>query len=162
MEAKIRQNQDILKISGKALIILGLWTIIRIFLLKFLDPELLNSFLAFPTSEYFDASSYGSMFVFVIVVLVVDLIFRFVIGGMAISEGNGKKRSVVYIILAILYTISSLGGNAFVVINLSEDVSVLTPLSSVLIDLTSCLALIAIIVSSISIRVLMKKAEKTE
>ena len=160
MEARIRQNQDILKISGKALIILGLWTIVRLFLLRFLEPELLHHFLTTPDMEYTDPVIYDILFSVVIIALVIDLVFRLFIGLSSISEGKGKKKTPVYIIFAILYALVCLSTDIYVIATIPDSQSKLSSISSLLIDLTSCLALVAITVSSISIRVLRKKSEK--
>ena len=159
MDAKIRKNRDILSISGKALILFGIWSIVRLFLFKILDSEVLASVLLFPETELLDAAFIESAFDITIIVLVINLLLRIFIGASAIAEGSGRKKSIFYIVLAIIYIIYSLISDILVIINPIYDKTSIAVISPLIIDFSSCFALIMIVIASFSCRKLIKEAQ---
>ncbi len=163
MDAKIRKNQNILITSGKALIIFGIWAIVRLVLYELLDPASLNALVLRPGVEIYKEESIEALFNLTIFSLFIDLIFRFFLGSAAISEGKGQNRTPIYIVLDIIYVIFSVLSDAYFICSPGFFDFSLNSISSIFIDLTTIVALILIIVSSISLRKLKKnKSESTK
>lgn len=151
MDAKLRKHRYKLIYSGYAVIAFGVWTIIRMLLMKFFDPTGLEEI--FGES---DPVSDELVFILIIVLLVADLVFRMYIGISAVNEGRGDRKAVIYVLLTIIYTAFSLYSNALSLAGLFGGKFSTTSLAIAVVDLTTSVALIEIIVSSISIRRLMK------
>lgn len=163
MDAKIRKNQNMLITSGKALIIFGIWAIVRLILYELLDSASLNALVLRPGIEIYREKSTEALFNLTIFSLFIDLIFRLFLGSAAISEGKGQNRTPIYIVLDIIYVIFSILTDIYFLCSPSFFDFSLNSISSIFIDLTSIVALIIIIVSSISLRKLKKdKSESTK
>ena len=157
MEAKIRKHQDILKCSGYAVIAFGVWSIIRMFLLKILDPLGIEEMVEIQSEESreFLVAVY---FIMVVVLLCVDLLFRVYVGLSAVHEGQGKTVKPVYIVLTALYAAVSVWSDLSYFFHLNTGSFSLNMLASTIIDLTSCVAMSEIVCSSLS----MRRIRKTE
>ena len=100
-------------------------------------------------------------------ILFLDLLLRFYIGKSAYADGRARKRKrVIYVIVAIIMAVAFANGIWATVSNLfigepteqSEGVEYMRGvLTSVLLDMTSLLALIELIVSAIQVRRLRKE-----
>lgn len=156
MDAKIRKTRDELRISGKALIVFGIWSILRLVFYNIMDKKSLQDYI-FKATGASDTGSFKVWFTITIILLVIDLVFRIYIGCSAVSEGKGKKKSIVYIVLAFIYVFISVIGDAGYLKTLTLQDFSLAAFSAFFIDATSCIALIVIIVSSISLRIRMKQ-----
>ncbi len=156
MDAKIRKYQDILRISGKAVVLFGVWSIIRLLVLKFFDPDTIEAAFINPALGINDKGMADMVFDIAIITLIIDLVFRLIIGRCAVSEGEGKKRSVVYIIFAIIYVVYTIVIEVLDIVNpFRRDIDLLY-ISTWVIDLTTCMAIIEIVISSIKLRKLKK------
>lgn len=158
MEAKIRKNQSHLICSGAAVIAFGLWSIIRISLMRFMDPVSLEEFWKIP-DELSREKYYFLVFTILLVLLVIDLLLRLYIGLSAIREGKGKRKRIVYVIVAFLYGLVSVVSDPEYFIETAGSEITLTGVAMTVVDLTSCIALFEITVSSIRLRRLLKSTD---
>lgn len=158
MDAKVRRHKSILICSGVAVIAFGLWSIARVALMEFFDPVSLEEF--FGTQNDIPRETYDLiMFFFFLAVLVFDLLIRLYIGLSAVSEGKGKKKRIIYVIAALLYGLMSVKSDFHYIIGAADNAVTLTGAAMTIVDLTSCIAMFEITVSSISLRKLLKNAE---
>lgn len=160
MDAKERKYRSILKNSGYAVIAFGLWGMIRILLMKFLDPESYDSLFGITEAapELQHAYTVVSL-VMMLFVLGLDLLFRVYVGSSAIKEGNGGKKRIVYVIAAVLYLALSLRSDIGFLIEYSRSDSSFNMLVLTLVDISFCSAFFAIIYSALRLRqVLRRKA----
>lgn len=150
MEARIRRHQDILTCSGYAVILFGAWSIVRMIMIKILDPLELDSLVesAGEADDLFRAV----VFAVIIIMLAVDLLFRLYIGRSAIKEGSGEKKKLTYVILAAAYAAASIWSDVSYLIRSLAGSTSLEMVGSVIVDLTSCIALLEIVISSLSLR----------
>lgn len=153
-----RRVSNYLGYSGRAVIIFGLWDAAKTVIQFILDPE---TFL-----QYFDGGTEiarklaVALIVFIVMVLLtVELCIRFFIGLRAISEGQGKMKSPVYLVVTGLFLIVN---TAFMIMDFisvrdgqSEPDSLLI---SVLIEITSDFALGMILYSACRLRFLNRRA----
>ena len=161
--------------SGVAVIAFGVWTIIKsaFYLLLqpfdieiFIPPEQLAEMEA-EMGPNVDILTSGVIVGAIFFILFLDLLLRFYIGKSAYADGRARKRKrVIYVIVAIIMAVAFANGIWATVSNLfigepteqSEGVEYMRGvLTSVLLDMTSLLALIELIVSAIQVRRLRKE-----
>lgn len=162
--AKLYKHQTTLVCSGLAVIAFGLWSIVRVSLLFYLQHSrilqlIMEGELGVLTGQSTDTIT-AILFGVAIGFLILDLLFRLYIGLSAIREGNGKRRRLAYVVLAIVYLVFLLGSDVYYRF-LSGEAFAAGTISAFFIDLTSSVAFMAIIRSSLAIRRL-KREEKAE
>ena len=174
-QIKLRKYENILAISGVAVIAFGVWTIIKsaFYLLLqpfdieiFIPPEQLAEMEA-EMGPNVDILTSGVIVGAIFFILFLDLLLRFYIGRSAYADGRARKRKrVIYVIVAIIMAVAFANGIWVTVSNLffgepteqSEGVEYMRGVfTSVLLDMTSLLALIELIVSAIQVRRLRKE-----
>ena len=174
-QIKLRKYENILAISGVAVIAFGVWTIIKsaFYLLLqpfdieiFIPPEQLAEMEA-EMGPNVDILTSGVIVGAIFFILFLDLLLRFYIGRSAYADGRARKRKrVIYVIVAIIMAVAFANGIWATVSNLfigepteqSEGVEYMRGVfTSVLLDMTSLLALIELIVSAIQVRRLRKE-----
>lgn len=154
MDATIRRLQNNLITLGTGTIAFGIWTLIKFTLIC----TLLRS-------DYLEASGFSSYenfdLVFIITVMftaIVDFTLRCIIGFSARSEGKGKKKGWFYLITAaiiVLLYIASVFAEVSAIIRSEQDIP--SQIITIIIDSTSTLLIIEIIVSSIRLKKLLKQ-----
>ena len=174
-QIKLRKYENILAISGVAVIAFGVWTIIKsaFYLLLqpfdieiFIPPEQLAEMEA-EMGPNVDILTSGVIVGAIFFILFLDLLLRFYIGKSAYADGRARKRKrVIYVIVAIIMAVAFANGIWATVSHLfigepteqSEGVEYMRGVfTSVLLDMTSLLALIELIVSAIQVRRLRKE-----
>ena len=160
MEAEIRRHETTLIYSGYAVIAFGLWSIIRTVLMRLMDPAALQRL-------FFDDASlsleeYGTVLYWILLVLLVlDLLYRTYLGMSAVREGQGQKKKWVYVVLAFLYAEGCVVGDVRALISPPGGVYSLDLIVGTVVDLTSCVALLEIVWASVHLRLLKKKAAES-
>ena len=158
-EARIRKQQSILMCSGLAVILFGVWSIIRIVLLRFADK---NHFIHLldPTGIVQEHNLLNVVLVGILIILSIDLIIRTYIGISAMQEGLGKmKKRITYIVVAaICLAIALYTDITSTALPMNDDFSFEFFLSTV-IDISAHIATFEIIVASIKLRKLMKEQQ---
>ena len=158
MEAKIRKHQDILRCSGYAVILFGAWSIIRMVMLRIIDPLELDSLLAVADAES-DMDLETIAFVSLLVLLALDLLFRLYVGRSAIKEGRGGEKRLFYVLLAGGYAAVSVWSDLFYLVDCLFGDSSIWMLGPVIVDISTCGALIEIVISSLCLRKLRRGGE---
>ena len=157
MAAKIRKYQDYMIISARALLAFGLWGLLRVFFFKASGQTVFQILAEESAGTGMDPVVFEIMFI--IVYLIFDVVFRIYVGRSALAEGRGRKRSIVYLVVAALYILISLISYIVIIGDNSIGGTPIEDISAVIIDLTTLLALVIIIVSSINVR-RMRKIKK--
>lgn len=153
MDAKLRKHRYKLMYSGYAVIAFGVWSIIRMFLMKYLDPLGLTDMIGGPDDGYEELA-----FILMIVGLLIDLLFRLYVGRSAIREGRGRCRRITYVVFAILYTVIYVWSDGIYLARTFREGFSANVLATAIVDLSTCVAMAEIIVSSLSIRRLGKES----
>ena len=160
-EAKIRKSQNILICSGQAVILFGIWSIIRMFLLIYLDPLQFEEMVRYSSDiphNVFRAFIYAG----VGTALLADLILRLFMGLSAIREGkSGIPGKRFYLIVVSLYLALSLFADGYSILSSFGERFDIRTLASAIIDISSCTALAEIIVSSEKLREATGKTKRT-
>ena len=160
-QVKYRRLRNLLSTSSFGVIIFGLWSIIRSVLYVLFSRESQKE-IDMTVSET-GAESSDVLMVIVILMLVIlglEIALRLFVGLSARAESKGKKKSIAYVIVAgilipfyvmsVIYSIASTDYINGVVDNII----------TIIMDITSTLALIELFVAAISIRVMRKKYGK--
>lgn len=159
MQRELRKYENSLSVSGLVVILFGLWSVLKLGLrLVFstlglmntaedtiVDPEIQKGFLYLAIA--------------ILAVLILELGLRLYIGLTARAESRGKKKTVVYLIIAVLlaaYSVYSLVAliRSFAAVDFFES------LVSVLVELSGLFALAELIFSAIKVKQIRKKMEE--
>ena len=155
MDAKIRKYRYKLMCSGYAVIAFGLWSIVRVFLMRLTDAPGLREMLG---SGEESAEYEAVLFSILAVVLAADLLFRLLVGRSAIRESRGERRGITYLLLAAIYAaVSALSDLSYVVRAFRGGASGSIVAANV-VDLTSCIAMAEIAILSFSLRRAVREA----
>lgn len=174
IEIELRKRQNTLIIAGAGTIIFGVWSIVKTLGLFYFDRARRMAVLKGMIEaggETWEDRYYLLAVVLTVIILMWDLAFRAFIGWAAISEGMGKRRSILYIIVACLMLLGSAGTITglsseyvrFLVQLTSETPEATTQdpsLSAVIIEITSLIMLVEMIHASIRVRKLTKESGK--
>lgn len=155
MDAKIRKLENNLVTVGSGVVIFSLWSLLRmiVYFIVLGDTLLVN---LTPLEILFAMT-------FIWGVIIIDCVIRCFIGLSARSEGYGNKKRLVYVVLACIvfvnYTLLFAMEIVFIVL---DSFDLVTLVVTIVIDLTSNLFVLDMIVSSIRLRRLRKQiaAEK--
>lgn len=162
MTAKIRRCETTLMTLGLAVIAFGVWNVMKMvirFLLDYSDSS------AAASDVDAESARFTMIFVFVVAIVVVsiDAALRIAIGILARKEGRGKEVGVLYLVLSVIavaisavmfvFDIQSAPGDANQFIDIVADV---------MIDTTSAVTLVALIVTSIKLKTLKKRIGEKE
>ena len=160
---KYRRIRNVLSTAGFGVIAFGIWSIIRVVLrVAFsrqaqpdIDPNELDSMISQPGDDV--KTFLLVLLILVIVFAAIEIALRLFVGLSARSEGRGKKKSIAYVIVAgilIPYYILSVIYNfmSFDYVN-----GIVDNIISMIMDITSTIALIEVFVAAIRIRVMRKK-----
>lgn len=159
MGAKIRRLENNLVTIGTGVIAFGLWSFI-----KFMMTTLL-------VGEKFEGSVDGTADPLVNVIIWIIVIGSFLmylwLGMTARAEGNGKRKSVFYLViifLVLLYSMAMLVLDVRVIVIYAEilDEDIFTFFITTVIDVTRFIFLAELFFSSITLRKLRKQQAATE
>lgn len=149
MGAKIRRTQDNLYVLGTSVIVFGMWNLLKFAIYFFVSP-----------GEIKKETGDENYFIAVIVLwsmFFVSFLLRCFIGFSARAEGKGKRKSVLYLVLAgiialVYCTLIAFEAAYFI----AEHNHIFTSVVTLIIDVTSLVFLIELMVNSIKIRKLRK------
>lgn len=157
IEARIRKQQAILIYSGMGIIIFGVWSIVRLLLLRYLDAQHFVDMLVPENAiEYSDYE--WLVLVIVVLMLLIDLMVRTYIGVSAIMEGYGRYRKrCVYIVVAAICAIVSISVDIIEIKSFFTGDTNFEMFLSAIVDITIHIATIEVVVAAIKLRMINKK-----
>ena len=156
MEKQLRKKQNMLGISGIAVIVFGIWSIAKLVINALYMPERISKFFNASEGGVSDPVEDTIVFVAVLIIVAIDLGLRLLVGLSARAESKGKKKSIFYLIVAIILVLSSVFSIIVTFQSFFAD-SIFDTIIAIFLDLTSILALCDVITSSFGIRSLKKK-----
>lgn len=160
---RFRKIRSRLGISAFGVMAFAVWSIIRTILQMFFGTtptlnEVNNGVAAQTIEAQVDDSVIVLILVVVLTVLAVEIALRLFIGLSARAESKGKKKSIVYIILAGLFIpfyvtiiIYSFQNSNYLESNVFDNII------SIILDITSLISFIELFVSAIMLRRMRKK-----
>ncbi len=150
---RLKKSETVLVICGNGVIFFGVWSLIKsIMSIVLYKGDLHQYMVQYQNAHMLRGLAYGMVFF----ILAMDLFFRFYLGMSASAEAKGKKKKKNYIILAffmLFYTVFGLVATFFL---LPDDISILTTITTVLVEFTSALTLLQMIISAINVRKIRK------
>ena len=155
---KKRLYGDRLVLSGRALIILGIWSSIKAIILFYLALPQISEFVTegdIVPEEIVRNVKLILMAIFIILIAIVFL-FHLYIGRSAMKNGYGKKRTTFYLVLTVIVIISTIASDVQIVM---EGLDIID-LASMVVDLTVVYACCDILYSAIKLRKIEKKTEE--
>lgn len=156
VEKELRKKQNRLGISGIAVIAFGLWNIAKVVINAVSSPDGFHRIMKDTGLSSLKSDEATLLLVVLLVVLAIDLGLRFLVGFSARAESKGKKKSIFYLIVAAVLLAGSVISIITIFASFFAD-SVFDTIIAIILELSSILALLDVIVSSAGIRALKKK-----
>lgn len=163
MDRMIRKYQNALVISGRGVVLFGLWNIARLFISYFFAGDMLIRMLKDGIDDTSALDSIDdsvlklSILIMIFVVFFVDLLIRIYVGKRAIARGKGQKSNNAYVVIAFILFAISLYGDLSGLMNISGHTEKADYIISTIVDLTSVYAWGDVVYSSIRLRILENK-----
>lgn len=161
MERELRRHQNTLVIIGSGVIMFGLWSVIKTIAFSILNrEEVLQMVSGGVALSETDQKVYLLIYyIFMAILLLIDLSFRVYVGRSARREGRGRKRKrdgVAYLVIAALIALFCVIGTVADVMEIldlsSATDNILSLLVSVFIDVTSFITMVELIRAAVRSR----------
>ena len=165
LQQQYRRIRSILRQSGLGVVIFGLWSIIRVVLQAFFNngTKVENEVAPTITAGGAEIPSDAGWIVAAVLIaifgfLIVEVGLRLFVGFSARSEAMGKKKSIAYIIVAGILIPFYAFSSVYNIMTLNFlDGYVIDMIITIILDVSSLIALIELFVSGIRLRGLRKK-----
>ena len=145
-----RQLADDVKISGNAVMLMGVWTFVKVFARSFFARQELYEQL-----KEFELPNSVILLVMFIMLTVFGAVFMLghaLIGYCAHREASGKRTTVLYLIVAVLLLLVNLDSVVRGVLDFFAGTHQESTATSLLIDMTLIYALLRLIIASVKLR----------
>jgi small-conductance mechanosensitive channel len=153
MEVKIRRLENNMITLGTGIIAFSIWALLKYALTSFSDLS--------PT-ETMTAEARVVFYIIIIVFSLTDVLLHFYIGVSARSEGKGKKKTPLYLVLSALIIMVYLLGIAFEIYLLFFSKNYFTLFVTALVDVTSTIIFIEMFVYAVQLRGIRRQKRKKE
>lgn len=146
--------------SGRALIILGVWSSVKAVITLYMTMPYVLQLVTEGEALDGDALKDVSILVWIIsaVFMIAVFLIYFYVGRSAMKNGYGEKRTVFFLVIDVLLVIGTV---ISIIVGVGDGIDVLV-LASILIDLTVVFASIDILYSAIRLKTIEKKIEEKE
>lgn len=153
-EVKLRKNAKILIITGTGVIIFGAWNFLKILYYCFFDTSYIESIF-----DDIEGGNYTNLvIVILILIMTIDTLIRLYAGKRAVYEAKGEKQGYIYIVMVLLFTISSFYSLCAYFNDISQYTNgAFDAISGVVVETTSLVISIELIISAINVKKLRKK-----
>lgn len=152
-QVKLRRYQNLLIVSGTGVIIFGLWSVIKGILIFLTQTE----YLIGPMNELPKGAIYRIILFGILAFFMGGIIFfRLFVGLSARSLGFGKKNRWLYLVFAFIMLLIALLSIVHDVRSIIDGEDFLGYLVSLIVDVTSGLTLLEMIVASFMVKRLRK------
>ena len=148
-DIKLRRYENLLTVSGVGVIALGLWSVIKTILLLFFRDDLLADM---PD----DPLAWVILYIMIGFILLIIFLIHLFVGLSARSEGFGKKKGYLYIVVAIFMVLFSLASIVMIFVNTNES-SLLEMIVSLIVEATALIVMIELLVAAFTVKKLRKK-----
>ncbi len=153
MEVKTRRLENNMITLGTGIIAFSIWALLKYALTSFSDLS--------PT-ETMTAEARVVFYIIIIVFSLTDVLLHFYIGVSARSEGKGKKKTPLYLVLSALIILVYLLGIAFEIYLLFFSKNYFTLFVTTLVDVTSTIIFIEMFVYAVQLRGIRRQKRKKE
>ncbi len=161
---RLRRDENTLTVVGSGVILFGVWTVVKMVLQEINRfPEFMAELgvdeLGFEETGLADLGldpnllAMAVAFTVVIIVYLMDLGLRVFVGLSARAEGRGRPQGRLYLILAgLLLVLSGLSFVSYVITYFSHSEYVVDADAAILVELTSFITLLQMIISAVRVR----------
>ena len=161
---RLRRDENTLTVVGSGVILFGVWTVVKMVLQEINRfPEFMAELgvdeLEFEETGLADMGldpnllAMAVAFTVVIIVFLMDLALRVFVGLSARAEGRGRPQGRLYLILAgMLLVLSGLSFVSYVITYFSHSEYVVDADAAILVELTSFITLLQMIISAVRVR----------
>ena len=161
---RLRKDENTLTVVGSGVILFGVWTVVKMVLQEINRfPEFMAELgadeLGFEETGLADLGldpnllAMAVAFTVVIIVYLLDLGLRVFVGLSARAEGRGRPQGRLYLILAgLLLFLSGLSFSTYVITYFSHSDHVVDADAAILVELTSFITLLQMIISAVRVR----------
>lgn len=157
LEAELRKQQSTLICSGIAIILFGVWSIIRIILMFYFDADHLYNLFDIDYSFYGESVK-KLVVIMVLILLFLDLIARTYIGLAAIKEGSGElSKRITYIVVAVVCMAIAVTTDVTSIVSFFIEDKDYDALISAIVDISIHIATVELVVAAIKARIISKK-----
>lgn len=168
-QIEIRKSQNTLIVVGSGIVLFSIWSMVKFLSMLFLlrnETVAGVMSIAGPVEGISDRAAFWVIAI-VTIVIMSFISFRIYVGLSAIAEGRGKRRGYLYIIIAMIMIISSVWYLfiGFTTSEAPEQLGAFTrnqSISTLIIDATSMIMLIQMVISAIKIKKLTGTGRKTK
>lgn len=160
-EVKLRRYENLLTLSGLGVIAFGAWSVLKALLFMLYRGEVFEPMLA----DIAD-NRLAKLLVFVIVAVVLLFVFavRLYVGLSARAEGHGRKKGVVYVVIAILMALFSVLSLLSIFFDSEARLknSMLEIIVSFVVETTSLIVIVELLVAAFTVKKLRKELEEVQ
>ena len=149
---KLRRYQTNLNISGLGVIAFGGWGLLKVILLLLMDPKAIREAAGMEMGETVNIGTFTAV---LLLFVLFDFAFRFYIGFSARREAKGKKKNIIYLVIAFLLLIASVISIIIGLVQISFD-TIFDTIVVMVVEITSALATLELVISAIQVRKLRK------
>lgn len=157
MKRKIRKLRNELMISGCAVVAFGLWSFVKFVFCIFLKPEYLEQMTEWDGIEDPGGSGKMIIYLFIIIILIIDMIFRVYIARRALMEARGKAAGSFYPAAAAAMALYSAYSIFSLLFPEEPSLSIMDTVVPAIVEMTSMFAMCELSVSAIRLRRILKK-----
>lgn len=158
LNAQIRKKQNLLITSGYAVMMFGIWSIVRAILMFVLEPDVIWQDAGISIDDL-QGIEIVIFWITILVVLLCDLLLRMYVGKRAVREGLGKRQKSIYIVLCAISVIFTISADVSAIINLTGDETIEMLFSYVVVDVSTCISMVLVVTSALSLRRLNRNKE---
>lgn len=152
LERKYRKWQSSLLVTGKIIIAMGIWDVIRTFVDYFIRND---------QSAENDPNNTIGMRIFLFFMIAIFISIRMLVGYSAVSEGKGGKKRYLYLVISVIMIgVNVIGAISFISSMFKGLIGIDTALVSCLFDILSAVSLIEMFISSIMVKSIGKKLKE--
>lgn len=152
LERKYRKWQSSLIVTGKIIIAMGIWDVIRTFVDYFIRTD---------QSAENDLNNNIGIRIFMFIMIAILISIRMFVGYSAVSEGKGGKKRYLYLVISVIMIgVNVIGAISFISSMFKSLIGIDTALVSCLFDILSAASLIEMFISSIMVKSIGKKLKE--
>lgn len=160
MEKKLRKQQNLLVDAGMGVILFGIWGVAKINMYMAMSSEFAEAWQSAIQISGVDGELFTrGLWIFISVILVIDLLSRLYIGFSAVADGKGKKKGYGYIVLSALVLVSNLHSSWLTYSSGFQQINVNTVMG-LLMEVASLYVMVEVTITAIRVRRLRKTMKR--
>ena len=158
MEEKLRRCCEVLRISGTAVVVFGVWSIVKSAVVIIMQWNVVSEIL----NLFAEANINIMPWVFAILgVLAADILLRIVTWRGSAAESRGTRSGIIYVICAVILLSEEVYGVVYTLINFDPKYSnIIDTVIQTIVSSTAAFAVFAVILYAFKVKRLKKRIKK--